>query len=51
MEFNRTVAFDMRNVCELPLNEAVVYRAVFVKVSGVDGRKGNRAETLLEPAK
>ena len=35
----------------LPLDEAVASRAVFVIVSGSDGRTGGRAETLLEPAK
>ena len=35
----------------LPLDEAVASRAVFVIVSGSDGRTDGRAETLLEPAK
>ena len=35
----------------LPLDEAIASRAVFVIVSGADGRTDGRAETLLEPAK
>ena len=35
----------------LPLDEAIASRAVFVIVSGSDGRADGRAETLLEPAK
>ena len=34
----------------LPLDEAIASRAVFVIVSGSDGRAGERAETLLDPA-
>ena len=34
----------------LPLDEAIASRAVFVIVSGSDGRTDGRAETLLEPA-
>ena len=39
--------FELRNTQVLPLDEAVASRAVFVIVSGSDGR----AETLLDPAK
>ena len=35
----------------LPLDEAIASRAVFVIVSGSDGRADGRTETLLEPAK
>ena len=35
----------------LPLDEAMASRAVFVIVSGSDGRAHGRTETLLEPAK
>ena len=35
----------------LPLDEAIASRAIFVIVSGSDGRADGEAETLLEPAK
>ena len=35
-------------ICLLPLDEAVAYRAVFVTVSGSDGRMGGNALELAK---
>ena len=42
---------ELRGQRFLPLDEALASRAVFVILSGSDGRADGRTETLLEPAK
>ena len=51
--FYAVMFYGYGHTVKLQLNEAIVYRAVFVLVSasGLDARTDGRTETLLKPAK